>query len=88
LNGDGLREKEPEVDWKERRGKFYAEGAQLDWHIMPKRNDKFFVQAFMAGGAKVPLPYKDFETVDDAMAWVEKREEDARKPASEPPIKL
>ena len=79
------------MNWKERRGRFYAEGDQIGFSVLPKRNG-YFVRAYLVGGAEHQLPYQDFETAKAAMDWAgdyeQKMAERLARYAQEEPIRI
>jgi hypothetical protein len=46
----------------------------LGYMIIKGKGGKFWVEAHRVGGAKVRLPWQQFDTIEQAVAWVEARE--------------
>jgi len=61
------------MDWKERRGKWQStsEDSQIDYVIIPKKNSRYFIKAYLGGGAEHRLPFQDFASPEAAKAWWE-----------------
>jgi hypothetical protein len=63
---------------KTRVGSIVAETKELApsglGYMVIKGRNGFWVEAHRVGGAKARLPYQRFDTVEDAVAWVEARE--------------
>jgi len=60
------------MDWKRERSGMAAEGEnEIYYMILPKRSDKFYIKAYLAGGAEWRLPFQDFASEQEAMDWVE-----------------
>lgn len=82
------------MNWKEWRGRFDARSTdnQIDWLVMPKKNGKYYIKAFLGGGASHRLPFQEFETAQEAKGWAEeydqRRYEKAAEYAKEEPIRL
>jgi len=82
------------MNWKERRGKWQStsEDGQIDYVIIPKKNGRYFVKAYLGGGAEHRLPFQDFASPDAAKAWVadyeRERAEKAARYAKEEPIRF
>jgi len=82
------------MNWKERRGKFEAESedGQIAYMILPKKNGRYFIKAYLGGGAEHGLPFQDFDSPEAAQAWVEnyerERVEKAARYAKEEPIRF
>lgn len=81
------------MEWKRQRSGMTAEGENgIYFMILPKRNGRFFIKAYLAGGAERRLPFQDFEGEKEAMAWVEKYEAQQAalraKYAAEEPIRF
>jgi len=79
------------MDWKRERSGMAAEGeeSEIYYMILPKRNGKFYVKAYLAGGAEWRLPFQDFASEQEAIDWVEVyeiklAEQKARRAAEEP----
>jgi len=64
------------MKWKERRGQWRAtsEDEQIDYAILPKKGGRFFIKAYLGGGAEHRLPFQDFASAAEARAWVEDHE--------------
>lgn len=73
------------INWKQNRKGNWNSGlleSGRDYSIVQKRSGKWFVEAYRVGGAQARLPWKEFETAEDAMAWVaelEQKETEARE---------
>lgn len=76
------------IDWNEKRSGWYGWIEEecdclvqaLSYEIIRKRNDKFFVEA-MHWQQEVKLPFKEFDTVDQAKAWCVKYETNRQEKA-------
>jgi len=74
--------------WSQMRGRFYAitpqdgDVPEDDYAIIPKKNGKFFVEVRRPGGAKVRMPWREFETVEEAQEWAMRREHGRQRDAA------
>ena len=82
------------MNWKRERSGQTTEGedGRIYYMILSKRNGKFYVKAYREGGTERRLPFQDFDSEEEAMAWVERSEAQwaARKAqrATEEPIRF
>ena len=82
------------MDWRQERSGMTAEGedSRVYYMILSKKNGKFYVNAYLEGGAERRLPFQDFASEQEAMDWVEESEAKwaARKArvAAEEPIRF
>jgi hypothetical protein len=86
--------KESKMKWKERRGNWRATSGdeQIDYVIILKKNGRYFIKAYLGGGAEHRLPFQDFASPEAAQAWVadyerERAEKNARY-RNEKPIRF
>lgn len=65
------------MNWHVRQNKYDARSTdgQIDWLVLPKKNGKYFVKAYLGGGAEHRLPFQEFETAEKAMDWAEAYDE-------------
>jgi hypothetical protein len=85
-------EKRKILEWRERRGKYYAEserGMALSYAVYPKRNGKFWLEARGLGGGKIDVhaPF-EFNSAQAAMDWAENREQEAESRPADRPVRL
>ena len=74
--------------WKEsRRGDTYswdtprADIIPYSWEILPKRNGKFYLKAYLPGGQEARLPFQDFASIEEAKIWAMKYDFDRQERA-------
>lgn len=78
------------MNWNQRRNRHDARSTdgQIDWLVLPKKSGKYFIKAYLIGGAEHRLPFQEFETAQEAMDWAEeydqRRYEKAAEYAEEP----
>lgn len=65
------------MDWKRERSGQTTEGedGRIYYMILTARSGKFYVKAYQEGGAERRLSFRDFDSEQEAMAWVERSEE-------------
>lgn len=62
-------------EWRQHRAGLWAENNDdgdlepLGWAVFPKKNGKFFVEAYGGGGSKVRLPFQEFDTQEQARQY-------------------
>lgn len=64
------------MKWQDRKkySRATSSDGQIDFYIRTNREDRFYVEGFLGGGAKHNLPFRNFSTIEEAKAFVEETE--------------
>ena len=64
------------MEWQDRKrySRATSKDGQIDFYIYKNKQGRFYAEGHLAGGAKHQMPFENFETLEEAKAFVEELE--------------